>query len=85
MKVLKATVLINTGRTDLLSLETDLPSPFMFNPEGASLSLNSEVSPGKGVVFARTNFPDVPICVVDVETGTRTQIAPDSYIPSKFG
>ena len=71
MKIIRATIVTGAGRLDRISLETDLPSAYTYNPENGPLFLSSEASPGRGVEYVRVHFPDIPICVIDGRDGTQ--------------
>ena len=73
MKILKAKVLIETGSTDRVELQTDLPNAFpIYASEPQYVSL--DVLAGRGVRYVKDNFSDVTdIETINLKTGERSR------------
>ncbi len=56
MTILKACVLIRRGGTDIVTLNTDLPSPFPAGISTQNLFLTFETQKGKGEAYVKENF-----------------------------
>lgn len=74
MKVTKATILLRAAQTDMIILETDLPStmPLVYTD---AASFRAEATKGHGIQYVKDNFPGVPTVVIDtkaLEKGTAT-------------
>jgi len=73
MKITRIVVRVNGGSTDQVCLFTDLPSPI---PEQIShpMVCTFRATVGKGVEYALANFDDIPVEVMDTETGERKRV-----------
>lgn len=70
MNITKVTIILREDGTDLLSLETDLPSNLVSkNADVTTLAL--KVTRGLGVQYAKNNFPNIPKEVIDIENNRR--------------
>lgn len=72
MKVQRIQVLANRTGADLVNVWPEgltTPFPKLQDPE---VTLTLSVEKDYGVQWARTNFPGIPIEVIDIETGDRT-------------
>ena len=57
MKILKATVVVQSGHGDNVSLTTDLPSPYMCDEgTGVPLYLNFQCAKNQGADYVRKHF-----------------------------
>lgn len=68
MEVTRVTVQINNPGTDMVFLRTNLPSPVP-GVTDEPLTAMFNVEAGKGVEYALTHFPDLPVKVIDSKTG----------------
>jgi len=64
MHITNVTVITDTTGADTIVLDLDLPPSRPFEKKA---SAKMDVSKGKGVEYARDNFPGVPIRVIDSE------------------
>lgn len=80
MKVTKITVLTETTGTDKVGLYLDLPTPYPAMsreaPDSYPPCATVDAQSGHGEEWARTNFPGVPLEILNCKTGTRTTIWP---------
>jgi hypothetical protein len=73
MEITRVVVMINGPGTDEVFLYTELPSPVpgvTSQPMAARFSAEH----GKGVEYALTHFDEVPIEVMDANTGKRQRV-----------
>ena len=73
MKVTRIVVMVNNPGTDEVILYTDLPSPVPAVTYDL-MATRFAAEYGKGVEYALTHFPDVPVEVMDAKTGERKRV-----------
>lgn len=57
MKILNVTVVIRSGYNDNISMETDLPSPYLCDRDtDAKLFLGFDCAKGRGIEYVRAHF-----------------------------
>lgn len=72
INIKKIFILVGTG-TDKISVHTDMPYPYNFNPEDQKLELSFSASPRKGLDYVKNNFrAGIDVEVVDARTGEKT-------------
>jgi hypothetical protein len=73
MEITRVVVKINGLATDEVTLHTDLPSP-MPKVTDHPMAAMFHVEHGKGVGYALTQFPGLPVETVDANTGARKRV-----------
>lgn len=68
MTLTRITIMIGQDCTDRVYLYADLPSPLPTSGKPL-LTLNFETQQDCGREYVRTNFPGVPVTVIDLVTG----------------
>lgn len=71
VSVKSVTVVTNTGSTDKVLVEVDLPGALKFTAKD-KLTMSFEASPGLGEEYCRQHLRFVPIEVIDVKSGRRS-------------
>lgn len=56
--------IINTGGTDKIILQTNLPSPFSMEFDDSDLSMEFDTTNGKGIEFVKSHFGIFPNLIV---------------------
>lgn len=74
MNITRITILIHTGSTDYVVVQTTLPSPFPSTVSDQPLTMKFEVSAGKGLEYVLANFLGMPVWTLDHKTGAEVQV-----------